>query len=116
MDEYQLSDLASGVLGNFLTTFAVFLSIVTTHVVAAFVAGSRLTRVQLVTVNFCFVLSTGSIGLLSFLLFRPFLVLVRSMQTLQTEDASGIASRFFMADGSPVLGVSSGVLRVHEQR
>jgi len=85
MDEYQLSDLAQSQMGNFLTSFTVFVSIVTAYVVAAFVAGSRLTRIQLLTVNFCFLLSAGTIGLLSFFLFQRFLVLVRTMQALQTE-------------------------------
>ena len=31
MDEYQISDLASGVLSNFLTTFTVFMSIITAY-------------------------------------------------------------------------------------
>jgi hypothetical protein len=85
MDEYQLSDLAQGQMSNFLTSFTVFVSIVTAYVVAAFAAGSRLTRLQLLTVNFCFLLSAGAIGLLSFFLFQRFLALVLSMQTLQTE-------------------------------
>lgn len=85
MDEYQLSDLASGQMSNFLTSFTVFVSIVTAYVVAAFAAGSRLTRLQLLTINFCFLLLACAIGLLSFLLFQRFLALVLSMQTLQTE-------------------------------
>ena len=86
MNEYQLSDLVSGVMSNFLNSFTIFLSIITAYVVAAFAAGSRLTRVQLVTVNFCFLLSAGAIGILSILLFERFLVLVRTMQqSLQPE-------------------------------
>jgi hypothetical protein len=60
------------------------MSIVTAYVVAAFAAGSRLTRIQLITVNFCFLLSVSAIGLLSFLLFGRFVVLVRTSQSLQT--------------------------------
>lgn len=105
MDEYQLSDLASGQMTNFLTSFTVLVSIVTAYVVAAFAAGSRLTRLQLLTVNFCFLLSAGAIGLLSFLLFQWFLALVLSMQTLQTE-----------VPQVPLIDFSWFIADIHDQR
>ena len=73
MTEYEIRDLASGSMSNFLTTFTIFMSIVTAYIIAAFIAGRRLTGSQLAIVNACFLISSGVIGLLSYLIFRVFL-------------------------------------------
>lgn len=72
MTEYELSDYTSSIMGNFLTALTVYFSIITAYVVAAFAAGSRLTRNQLVIVNTCFAVAAGVIGLLTLLIFNRF--------------------------------------------
>ena len=73
MSEYELPDLAGVAMSNFLTSFTVFVSIVTAYVVAAFAAGKRLSKVQVSIVNVCFLMASGAIGLLSLLIFQVFL-------------------------------------------
>ena len=53
MTEYEVADIAASVLANFLTSLTVFLSIVSAYVISAFVAGQRLTKIQLSIVNLC---------------------------------------------------------------
>ena len=87
MTEYELADLTGAAMSNFLTTFTVFMSIVTAYVIATFVAGSRLTKIQALIVNICFVISSGTMGLLSVLIFRVFM---RRAQALEaTGDVGG---------------------------
>jgi hypothetical protein len=62
MTEYELSDYTSSIMGNFLTALTVYFSVVTVYVVAAFAAGSRLTKIQLVIVNTCFTVAAGELG------------------------------------------------------
>ena len=73
MTEYEMADLTGAAMGNFLTAFTVFVSIVTAYVVAAFAAGAKLTRVQVTIVNACFLLASGTLGILSLLIFQVFL-------------------------------------------
>jgi hypothetical protein len=73
MSEYELADLTGGAMSDFLTSFTVFVSIVTAYVVAAFVAGKKLSRSQVATVNVRFLIASGAIGLLSILIFQAFL-------------------------------------------
>jgi hypothetical protein len=73
MSEFELSELAGAAMSNFLTSFTVFVSIVTAYVVAAFGAGVKLTRLQVSIVNVCFLIASGAIGLLSVLIFQVFL-------------------------------------------
>ncbi len=73
MTEYELTDLTGAAMSNFLTTFTIFMSIVTAYVIATFVAGGRLTKIQALIVNVCFLISSGTIGLLSVLIFRVFM-------------------------------------------
>ena len=86
MTEYELADLAGVAMGNFLTSFTVFVSIVTAYVIAAFSAGDRLTRLQAAIVNSCFLLASSAIGLLSILIFQAFLRRARAL------GESGVAS------------------------
>lgn len=72
MTEYELVDYAASTMSNFLSALTIYFSIVTAYVIAAFVAGSRLTRVQLAIVNLCFVVAAGVIGSLSVLIFARF--------------------------------------------
>ena len=73
MTEFELADLAGAAMSNFLTSFTVFVSIVTAYVVAAFAAGKKLTTAQVSIVNVCFLLASGAMGLLSLLIFQVFL-------------------------------------------
>jgi hypothetical protein len=72
MTEYELADYASSIMGNFLTALTVYFSVVTAYVVAAFAAGSRLTRIQLLIVNTCFTVAAGVTGLLAVVIFYRF--------------------------------------------
>lgn len=73
MSEFDLAELAGTAMSNFLTSFTVFVSIVTAYVVAAFGAGRKLTKLQISIVNTCFLIASGAMGLLSVLIFQVFL-------------------------------------------
>ena len=72
MSEYELTDLAASAMANFLATFTIYMSIVTAYAITAFVAGIRLTRVQVTVINSCFLLSASTMGYLSYLIFGTF--------------------------------------------
>jgi hypothetical protein len=79
MTEYEVADLAASVLANFLTSLTVFLSIVSAYVISAFVAGERLSKVQLSIVNLCFLVSAGILGFIVVSLFRRFFGLAQAI-------------------------------------
>jgi predicted anti-sigma-YlaC factor YlaD len=79
MTEYEVADLAASVMANFLTALTVFLSIVSAYVVSAFVAGERLSKVQLTIINLCFLVSVGILGFIIVSLFRRFFGLAQSI-------------------------------------
>ena len=72
MTQYEIADYTNSLLDTFLTEFTVFLSLVTAYIVAAFVAGARLSSIQLWIVNLVFCISTGIVGLISVLTFERF--------------------------------------------
>lgn len=72
MTEYELLDYIASLMANFQTALALYFTIVTAYVVAAFVAGDRLTRLQLAIVNACFVIAAGIVGSLTVLIFARF--------------------------------------------
>lgn len=72
MSEYELADHTASLMSNFLSAMTIYFSIITAYVVAAFSAGNRLTRLQLVIVNATFTIAAGIMGLLSCLLFNRF--------------------------------------------
>lgn len=72
MTEYELLDYIASLMANFQTSLALYFTVVTAYVVAAFVAGSRLTTLQLFIVNACFAIAAGIIGTLTVLLFSRF--------------------------------------------
>ena len=72
MTEYELIDYIASLMANFQTALALYFTIVTAYVVAAFVAGDRLTRLQLFIVNACFVIAAGIVGSLTVLIFARF--------------------------------------------
>ena len=72
MTEYEIADLTASVLSNFLTSFTVFLSIVSAYVISAFAAGEKLTKIQLSIVNLCFLVAVGILGFLVISLYRRF--------------------------------------------
>jgi predicted anti-sigma-YlaC factor YlaD len=79
MTEYEVADLAASVMANFLTSLTVFLSIVSAYVISAFVAGERLSKVQLSIVNLCFLVSAGILGFIVVSLFRRFFGLAQAI-------------------------------------
>jgi hypothetical protein len=70
MTAYEIASLAESIVSNFLSTFTIFVSLVTTYVVAAFVAGDRLSKLQVTVVNLCFLMSTSIVGFLSIQMFQ----------------------------------------------
>jgi len=58
MTEYEIADLTTSVMGNYLTAFSVFITLISAYVIAAFVAGVRLSRAQVTFVNLCFITLT----------------------------------------------------------
>jgi hypothetical protein len=70
--QYELADYTNSLLDTFLTEFTIFLSLVTAYIIAAFIAGARLSSFQLWIVNSVFCISTGIMGLLSYLTFERF--------------------------------------------
>ena len=79
MTEYEVADIAAAVMANFLTSLTVFLSIVSAYVIAAFVAGERLSKIQLSIINLCFVVSAAILGYLVVSLYRRFFALAQSI-------------------------------------
>ena len=92
MSEYELADLAGLAMSNFLTSFTVFVSIVTAYVIAAFTAGKKLSKTQVVIVNTCFLIASSAMGLLSVLIFQAFLG--RAQALGESEVASPITVDF----------------------
>ena len=86
MSEFELAELAGTAMSNFLTSFTVFISIVTAYVVAAFAAGRKLTKLQVSVVNTCFLIASVAIGLLSVLIFRTFLLRTQALANLNDPD------------------------------
>jgi len=70
--EYELLDYIASLMANFQTGLALYFTIITAYVVAAFIAGDRLTRLQLFIVNACFVIAAGIVGSLTVLIFARF--------------------------------------------
>ena len=72
MTEYELADYTSSMMSNFLSAITIYFSLITTYLVVAFVAGDRLTRLQLAVVNVSFTVAAGIMGILSVLIFARF--------------------------------------------
>ena len=83
MIDYELATYAAGVLSNFLSGITVYFSIITAYVITDFVAGERLSRLQLSIVNLCFTIAAGIIGPLSVLMFSRFNELVLRLQDFE---------------------------------
>ena len=88
MTEYELSDYTATIMGNFLTALTVYFSVVTAYVVAAFVAGARLSKTQLIIINSCFTVAAGVVGLLTVVIFTRFF----AFATLTPDPDSAIES------------------------
>ncbi len=72
MNEIELHGYAAALMGNFLSAMTIYFSVVTAYVVAAFTAGSRLTRVQLHILNLCYSIAALIFGVLSIAIFSRF--------------------------------------------
>ena len=59
-------------MGNFQSALTLYFTIVTAYVVAAFIAGNRLTRLQLCVVNACFVIAASVVGYLTVAIWDRF--------------------------------------------
>ncbi len=81
MNEYELADYAASVMSNFLSTITIYISVITAYVAAAFIAGGRLTKLQLGIVNTTFTIAAGVMGVLSYFSFVRFLELARLAQS-----------------------------------
>lgn len=77
MTEYEVADIAESTASSFLATFTIFISLVTTYIIAAFVAGTRLSKFRVTVVNLSFLTSTSLIGFLSIQMFQRATVLVQ---------------------------------------
>lgn len=86
MSEFELAELAGTAMSNFLTSFTVFVSIVTAYVVAAFAAGRKLTKLQVSLVTTCFLIASVAMGLLSVLIFRVFFLRTHALAQLNNPD------------------------------
>lgn len=80
MIDYDLANYTSSVMGNFLSCITIYFSIVTAYVVAAFAAGAKLTKLQLVIVNLSFSIAAAIMGLLTVLSFNRFIELGQRLQ------------------------------------
>lgn len=83
MTEYELAELTASVMSNFLTSFTVFLSIVSGYVITAFAVGEKLTKIQLSIVNVCFLISVGILGFLVVSIYHRFHDLALSIKIAQ---------------------------------
>ena len=72
MSEYELLDYTGTLMGNFQSALTLYFTIVTAYVIAAFIAGTRLTRLQLYVVNICFVIAASVVGYLTVAIFDRF--------------------------------------------
>lgn len=72
MTEYEPADYIASMMSNFLSALTIYFSIATAYVVAVFMAGTRLTGIQLAIVNLCFVVAAGIMGTLSVPIFDRF--------------------------------------------
>ena len=80
MIDYELSSYVSSILSNFLSAITIYFSIVTAYVIAAFVAGEKLSKLQLAIVNICFTIAAGIMGVLSVLIFSRFIEFGQKVQ------------------------------------
>lgn len=72
MTEWKIAGYTSAVMSNFLSAITIYFLIITAYVVTAFIAGTRLTKTQLVIVNITFSIAAGITGTLSHLIFSRF--------------------------------------------
>ena len=97
MSEYELAELTTGAMGNFLTSFTIFVSIVTAYAITAFVAGARLSNIQASVVNACFLVSSSVIGLLSVLIFGVFLRRAQALAEMSGTAVGPVNFTWFVA-------------------
>ena len=72
MTEYEIADYTAAIMSNFLSAITIYFSIITAYVIAAFIAGNRLSKLQISIVNCAFTIAVGTMGTLSYLLFNRF--------------------------------------------
>ncbi|MCP5348652.1 MAG: hypothetical protein R3F41_06940 [Gammaproteobacteria bacterium] len=74
MDPMEIAEITALGMGNFLTTFSVFLSVASAYLVAAYLVGAKLTSLQLTIVNGSYLIATSILGYLVGANFRVFFV------------------------------------------
>jgi len=80
MTEYEVADYTASMMGNFLTAFTIFLTVITAYVIAAFIAGERMTGVQLLIINACFLVASSIVGFLVVTIFQRFYTFARMVE------------------------------------
>jgi len=77
--EYEIADLTTSVMSNYIAAFAIFITIISAYIVVAFVAGAQLSRGQVAFVNLCFLAATVQLSFLcAVMLSRAFGLNVKS--------------------------------------
>ena len=74
MNSIEFFEMSAIAMGNFLTTFSVFLSVATAYLVAAYLVGAKLTTLQLFIVNGCYLIAASILGYLVGANFRVFFI------------------------------------------
>lgn len=74
MNAFELAEITAIAMGNFLTTFGVFLSVASAYLVAAYLVGAKLTGFQLTVVNGSYLIATSILGYLVGANFRVFFI------------------------------------------
>ena len=116
MTTYEVAALAESIGANFLTTFTIIVSLTTTYVIAAFAAGARLSRFQLVVVNVSFVTAASVIGFLSLQMFQRATVMAQKTATefdaqLAPRDVSWIIALLYFGLVAAALAFMANVRR-----
>ncbi|MDB3908600.1 hypothetical protein N9390_03620 [Gammaproteobacteria bacterium] len=74
MTAFEIAEITASAMGNFLTSFSVFLSVASAYLVAAYLVGSKLTTLQLAIVNGSYLIATSILGYLVGANFRVFYI------------------------------------------
>ena len=74
MNEFEIAEMSALAMGNFLTTFGVFLSIASAYLAAAYLVGAKLTKLQITIVNGSYLIATSILGYLVCANFRVFFI------------------------------------------
>ena len=74
MNAFEIAEITASSMGNFLTSFSVFLSVASAYLVAAYLVGAKLTTFQLSIVNGSYLIATSILGYLVGANYRVFYI------------------------------------------